>query len=203
MASRATVPSATVARAATPRRRDQILAAATELFRERGYDATGVDDIGAVAGITGPGIYRHFRNKQEILETLLRERGTTVLAEVQAIAEQASTPQAALEALTDHYVASIVGNPGLSIVALYERRTLSSETRALVDRLERLNIEEWVHVVSQVHPDVTDAEARVMVHAALSLGVAVCNYRSGLSEDRLAELMRSMILSALLPAPTA
>ncbi len=83
---------------------------------------------------------------------------------------------------------------------MYERRTLSPDTRSLIDRLERLNIEEWVHVVSQVRRDLTDAEARATVHAALSLGVAVCNYRSGLDDDRVRQLVASMLRAGLMPA---
>ena len=50
-----------------------------ELFHERGYHATGMDDIGAEAGISGPAIYRHFKGKEEILEVLLLEAAQTGL----------------------------------------------------------------------------------------------------------------------------
>jgi AcrR family transcriptional regulator len=54
-------------------RRDQIIAVATELFHERGFDATGIDDIGAAAGITGPGIYSHFNGRAvSLLEAMTR-----------------------------------------------------------------------------------------------------------------------------------
>ena len=62
-----------------PYRRDEILAAAVKLFHERGYHATGMDDIGAEAGISGPAIYRHFKGKEEILEVLLLDAAQTGL----------------------------------------------------------------------------------------------------------------------------
>jgi AcrR family transcriptional regulator len=182
-----------------PDRRQQLLDAAVVLFHERGYDATGIDDIGAAAGITGPAVYRHFRSEQEILETLLHDLATRTLEAVQAIAEDAESPAEALDALIAHYARTIIEHPSLAVVAMYERRTLSAETRALIDRLERLNIEEWVHVVSQVRPDLSDAEARASVHAVLSLGVAVCNYRSGLDDERLQALVANMIRAGLAP----
>jgi len=49
------------------RRREIIIEAATALFIERGYPGTGINDIGAAAGISGPGLYRHFASKDEIL----------------------------------------------------------------------------------------------------------------------------------------
>lgn len=194
-----TAPQPRERRKRRPHRRDQILTAALALFHERGYHATGMDEIGRAAGITGPGIYRHFRNKEEILETLVEERGATVLGEVERIVAESTSPAATLEALAEHYARSLVENPSLAVVAIYERRTLGSDTRAALERMERLNIEEWVRVLRQVQPALVEGEARVMVHAALGMGVAICNYKSGLDDDSLTGLIRSMLLSALNP----
>lgn len=180
-----------------PNRRDLILDAALALFHERGYEATGIDDIGEAAHVTGPAVYRHFRSKQDILETLLRDRGVSALSEVQAIAEGPGSVEEVLERLVEHAARTMVANPSLTVVVLYERRTLSPETRSLIDRLERLNIEEWVHVVTRVHPALSDTEARTIVHAVLSAGVAICNYQSGLSQDRLTSLLSAMMRAGL------
>ena len=186
-----------------PQRRGQILAAAVGLFHERGYHATGMDEIGAAAGITGPGVYRHFRSKEEILETLMRERGEMVVAEVDRITASEMEPIEALDALARSYVEGIVDQPSLAVVAMYERHTLSPETRSWIDRNERRNLEEWVVVVRLARPDLSEAEARVLVHAALTLGVSVCNYKSGLDDETLVGLLHSMVMRAVLgPAPT-
>jgi AcrR family transcriptional regulator len=66
----ATRPMAEPVPAATGRgaeRRRAIVAAAAELFAQRGYPAVGMDDIGAAAGVTGPAIYRHFDSKAAVL----------------------------------------------------------------------------------------------------------------------------------------
>jgi AcrR family transcriptional regulator len=182
-----------------PQRREQILEAAVALFHERGFEATGIDEIGEAADITGPAVYRHFRSKEEILETLLRERGAATLAEVQAIVEGAPSPEAALDGLIDHHARWMASNPSLAVVVLYERRTLSAETRAIIDRLERLNVEEWVHLVSQVRPDLSDNEAGITVHAVLGMGAAVCNYQSGLPVERTASLLAATMRAGLHP----
>jgi AcrR family transcriptional regulator len=187
-----------------PQRRQQILDAAVRLFHDRGYHATGMDEIGAAAGITGPGIYRHFRNKEEILETLMVERGEAVVAEVDRIAASDMAPSDALEALVSSFVLGIVANPSLAVVAMFERNTLGPETRAWTDRMERHNIEEWVRAVGRVRTDLSEAECRVVVHAALTLGVAVCNYKSGLDDETVTALLHPMVVTAVLgPAPAA
>lgn len=48
-------------------RRVQIARAALELFDERGYNATGMNDVAKVIGISASSIYNHYSSKQEIL----------------------------------------------------------------------------------------------------------------------------------------
>jgi len=68
-------------------RRERILASATSLFEENGFHGAGIDDIAAAAGVTGPAIYRHFKNKDAVLVALferLAERLEAILEKVSA-----------------------------------------------------------------------------------------------------------------------
>lgn len=49
------------------RTRTRLLAAALELFADRGYDRTTVAEIAAAAGVTEMTFYRHFRSKDQLL----------------------------------------------------------------------------------------------------------------------------------------
>ncbi len=181
-----------------PYRRDEILAAAVKLFHERGYHATGMDDIGAEAGISGPAIYRHFKGKEEILEVLLLDAAQSGLEAAHDVVQSAPSPRQALERLAHHYVDSIAANPALAFVGVYERRTLSAETRALMDRLERLHLEEWQHALVQLRPELHDAEARIMIRAVHSMAVGAIVYRSGMERGALVDLVSAMAMKALL-----
>jgi AcrR family transcriptional regulator len=180
-----------------PQRREQILEAAIALFHERGYHATGMDDIGAIAGITGPGVYRHFRSKEEILETIIRRAGEAVLAEVDRIMASDLEPEALLDALVRSYIDGIVADPHLAVVAIWERNILGDEMRRWIDKQERRNVEAWVGVVRRVRPELSEPEARLVVLAALTLGVAVSNYKSGLDEASLRGLLHPMVMAAV------
>ncbi|GAB3709127.1 TetR/AcrR family transcriptional regulator [Mariniluteicoccus flavus] len=59
------------------RRREQILAAAVELFGEVGYRGTSLRDIAQRVGITHPGLLYHFHSKQELLSAVLERRDET------------------------------------------------------------------------------------------------------------------------------
>jgi AcrR family transcriptional regulator len=174
------------------------MAVATKLFHERGYHATGIDDIGAAAGITGPAVYRHFKNKEEILERILIEDTERVKERADAVVAEAETPLDVLRGLVEIFVELTVENPALAHVALYERRTLPPESRAVMERAERLYFTEWVHALIQVRPDLSDAEARVMVQGATGIGFQGALYRSGLPAETLEPLLVDMMMTALL-----
>jgi len=65
--------------------RAQLLAAATKVFAERGYDATTVDDIVGAAGISHGTFYIYFTSKDEVLQILAARAGRRVMAAVEAI----------------------------------------------------------------------------------------------------------------------
>jgi AcrR family transcriptional regulator len=47
-------------------RREQLLGVARELFAERGFDGTSIEEIAARAGVTKPVVYEHFGGKEGI-----------------------------------------------------------------------------------------------------------------------------------------
>jgi AcrR family transcriptional regulator len=53
------------------RRREQILAAATEAFARSGFAATSLEDVAAEAGITRVVLYRHFDSKADLYQAVL------------------------------------------------------------------------------------------------------------------------------------
>lgn len=62
--------------------RERILAAALELFAERGYDGTSIGEIEAAAGLQprSGALYKHFSSKQALLEAAFAGR----IAEIEA-----------------------------------------------------------------------------------------------------------------------
>lgn len=59
----------------TPPTRDRIVTESLRLFADRGYAATSVAEIEAAAGLSpgAGGLYRHFRSKEEVLASAIRE----------------------------------------------------------------------------------------------------------------------------------
>jgi AcrR family transcriptional regulator len=61
-------------------RRGVIVAAASEVFAERGYLGASIDRIAQASGVSPPVIYRHFGSKKELYIELLRESGMALVA---------------------------------------------------------------------------------------------------------------------------
>ncbi len=67
--------------------RQIILDEALELFANRGYEAVGVADVVAAAGLTKPSLYHHFGSKLGLLEALLEVGYLELLARARPAAD--------------------------------------------------------------------------------------------------------------------
>ncbi len=69
----------------TKKTRQRILAAAGNLFFNRGFAKVTVDEIAAELGISKKTLYQHFASKDELLHSVVRGMITDVAAEVEVI----------------------------------------------------------------------------------------------------------------------
>jgi AcrR family transcriptional regulator len=53
--------------------KERLIEAAMDLFSTKGYDGTSVDEIAESIGIKGPTIYKYFKGKEALLETLINQ----------------------------------------------------------------------------------------------------------------------------------
>jgi AcrR family transcriptional regulator len=181
--------TAELARARDPDRREKILRAAGEQFARRGYHAVGLADIGAAAGIVGSGIYRHFTSKSAILVALLDQVMGRLIDEAGQIL--ATEPDAArqLEALIQGQVAFAVDDRYLVRLWQREVHVLPEADRRRLRRLQRLYVEEWVHLLAELRPGLGDGQARGLVHAAIGAIQSVASYDSGLPRPQQVALL--------------
>ena len=65
-----------------PRRRQQLLDVATNVFAVRGFHGTSMDDVAEAAGVTKPVLYQHFSSKRELYRELLDQVGSQLVEAV-------------------------------------------------------------------------------------------------------------------------
>lgn len=172
-----------------PARKDRILVAAADLVARRGFHAVSMSDIGHAAGITGSGIYRHFDSKSAVLVSLFEQAIDNLLMDEHAIVESVADLRLALNRLIDGQVEFVVGDRELAQVYHNEINNLPDEDSRRLRRKQRMYIEEWVHLLDELRDDLSDADARAMVHAAIGAIQSSLFHNTGLPEDRLRQIL--------------
>ena len=78
-------------------RRQQLLDVAREVFAERGFHATAMDDIAEAAGVTKPVLYQHFPSKRSLYIELLTDTGDQLLHALTTATQHVETGRARVE----------------------------------------------------------------------------------------------------------
>ncbi|EOD69121.1 TetR/AcrR family transcriptional regulator [Amycolatopsis vancoresmycina] len=177
-------------------RREQILSAAAELFAHHGFHGVGIDDIGAAVGISGPGLYRHFRSKDAILGEMLNSISRYLLDGGTAWASRPGPPEETLIGLVGFHVGFALGHPALITVQERNLANLTDADRKQVRALQRQYVEVWVRVIREALPDLGELQARSAAHAVFGL-INSTPYNRHLGDDELAELLCRLALGAL------
>jgi AcrR family transcriptional regulator len=177
------------ARRRDPQRRQRILAAAAELVAERGYHEVGMSDIGAAAGIVGSGIYRHFDGKSAVLVAMLDRVIDDLTRGAAEILSRGLEPEQTLKELIAAHVRITLEDRMLMRVYHNEIASLPAEDNRRLRRKQRIYLEEWVHILDVLRPEIDDAAARALVHAGIGAVHSTLFYSSGLPAGRLAQLM--------------
>ena len=191
--------------AGTPRtrrglRREEIVGAAAGLFARRGFHGVSIDDLGAAVGMSGPGIYRHFPGKEAVLSEMLLDISKRLLDEGGRRTMEAPDAPAALEALLRAHVDFALSQPDLITVHTRELENVPEPARRQIRRLQRLYVEEWVTVLSEMFPLTPQARLRTAVHAMLGLLNSTPHSAVELPAESMSELLFEMAHAALLAA---
>jgi AcrR family transcriptional regulator len=93
--------------------REYLLQAAAQVFAERGFHGTSLDEVAAVAGFTKGAVYSNFKNKEDLFLALLESSYSREMASLRATLEASEVPADAR--LTD-FLPLILGGPDQSLM---------------------------------------------------------------------------------------
>ncbi len=75
--------------------RDHLLAAAAQVFAERGFNGATLDEVATVAGFTKGAVYSNFKNKEDLFLALFRARYEQETAALRATLDASDVPSKA------------------------------------------------------------------------------------------------------------
>jgi AcrR family transcriptional regulator len=160
-------------------RAGQLLSAASQLFVERGYDATSVHDIASVVGVTGAAIYRHFRGKQDLLGQVLLAELERLTEMIESIVTAGATACRAdrIRTLTGSAAGVAVEGRALSALWRWESRNLDQATRRLLRRRGAMLTGRCAAVLRGCRPELSTRDARRLAWGAMSVFGSVADHR--------------------------
>ena len=194
--------------------RDRILAAARQLFLERGFNGANLRDIARASKVSMGGIYHHFASKEEIYEALLPH--TAIAREMPRVAALFQSPEfpnnlAEIDKVIQNLVREHKDDFKLVYIDIleFQARNVKPLITALHAAYARHSHDLLAHRVAAgelapVHPVVvTRLILDVFLHLYLEdvmLGKSLAS-QLGLSEDEMAEQMADLLLRGILRQP--
>lgn len=129
--------------------RSDIIQAAAQIFRHKGYHATSMQDIADAVQLQKGSLYHHVTSKQEILFTILEQALDTLIADMRPVIVADLTPEEKLRLAMQVYMGRLTEDADLSTVLLLEYRSLENRLRtrhiARRDRFEGL----WRKIIQE------------------------------------------------------
>ena len=110
--------------------RDDILDAAAQVFRRKGFHGASMSAIADAVNLQKASLYHHVASKQEILLALL-DRALEMLTEhIAAISAQNIPADQKLRRMIRAYLSALAENADLTTVLLFEHRSLDKKTHS-------------------------------------------------------------------------
>jgi AcrR family transcriptional regulator len=185
--------------------REHLLAVATALFAERGYEATSIDAVLQESGVSRGSLYHHFKGKDALFEAVLEALETDVGRRTTQAAAGASGPAAALRAGCLEWV-RIARNPVIQQILLIDAPSVLGwqRWRALEERHALGLIKGALTAVAGqggLAPDLVEVFSHVVLAAIDEIALFVARSDSPDAAMLAATGAIDEVLSRLLPDP--
>lgn len=124
----------------------QIIDAAVIVIAENGYHAAQVSKIAKQAKVADGTIYLYFKNKEDILISLFREKISGHLEQVKSELNRKPTASEKLFALIHRHFQMLVEDPHLAVVLQLELRQVNKELRKQINEI----LKDYLKVIDEV-----------------------------------------------------
>lgn len=101
---------------------DRLLAAAADLFAEKGYEQAGVAEIARRAGVTTGAIYSRYTGKADLLQDAVKNHAPTEITRLLRAEDNDQSPKDILADIGEHLLDDLHESTGIFIEALVAAR---------------------------------------------------------------------------------
>lgn len=140
-------------------RKNLILQAAKEVFINKGFNATTIQDIINHSGVSRGGVYTYFKNTEDIFIELLRKRDMEDVWDMESIYRPGRTNWEALIYMLDIIQENIMNQNDRLVPAIYEYYfTTGWETKKHLPYLESRMKQTWNSLASILQKGINEKE---------------------------------------------
>jgi AcrR family transcriptional regulator len=129
--------------------RSDIIQAAAQIIREKGYHGTSMQDIADEVKLQKASLYHHVTSKQDILFTILEQALDLLISDMREVVDSELNPEEKLRLAMQIYMGRLSEDADLATVLLLEHRSLEDKLRtrhtARRDRYELL----WRKIIQE------------------------------------------------------
>lgn len=179
--------------AAKAQRRVELLRASAEIMADKGFHAMRLEDLGEAVGISGPAVYRHFSNKEEILTELMLGISQHLYEQSQEVLVGIDDPRERLEILIDFHVSFALERTDLIRLHNRELFRMSEEGRGMVRAAQGHYLGLWARALEDFNPTFAGESGRITAQLTIGLINAVEHLAGRVAP---ALLRRQLVLSA-------
>lgn len=182
--------------------RDDILDAAAQVFRQKGFHGSSMADIAEAVKLQKASLYHHVSSKQDILLALLDRALEMLFEQIDVIASQPLPADEKLRQMVQVYLRLLAENGDLSAVLLFEHRSLEPDqhkrhipNRDRFEALWRETLDDGVRTGLFLCPDTAIAVRALM--GILNWTLTWYHTDGSLTIDQIADQYTNLFLNGL------
>ncbi|MEO3827029.1 TetR family transcriptional regulator [Actinomadura sp. B10D3] len=167
-------------------RKAQIVAAAADLFHRHGYHTVTMEQIAGTVGITAGALYRHFRNKQELLARTVDDGLAVFETAVR------DTAPGDIGTLLDVMATLTLDRRDLGVLWQRESRNLPDTDRDRLRHRFRSIAEDTGPLIQAARPGLTTADADLLTWALFAVFASPSHHTAQLPRARFHALLQNL-----------
>jgi TetR/AcrR family transcriptional regulator len=135
-----------------PQQRDAILQQAAQLFAERGYAGSSMNELAAAAGVSKASLYHYFTDKYQLLAAIAEGHIDRLVALVAEVEARALAPEPRLRELIGRFVDEYADAHAHHQVLVQDLKYLDAVDRARIRGKERTVVDAFAAAIAGAHP---------------------------------------------------
>ncbi len=183
----------------------KILRQAAKVFLEQGYDATSMNQIAERCQITKPGLYYHFKSKQELLFSVMSVALDVLEKNTLAATLAATGNEDRLRRIINTHARIVTdeGDGAFTILVTQETKALAPEDRRIVQHRMRTHVDLIRATLGALESEgrLRDLDISVAAFSILGMVVWIARWFRGsgpLDNREVADQVTNLALSAVL-----